>query len=178
MNATRCACGGIGRRAGFRFQCLMTWEFKSPQAHHTPSNCLDGVFPCPQNSPIPQDSRSPRQSHFQQRSLHNDPPEVPLDLRFPRSQERAWHFRGIIVQTTPENFSIPSQGAREPSGNEPRRAPRARWRGFKKPENYFSSSLMMRATWPVAFTLYFARAMLPCSSTTKVERITPSTTLP
>ena len=28
-----CACGGIGRRAGFRFQCLLTWGFKSPQAH-------------------------------------------------------------------------------------------------------------------------------------------------
>ena len=99
--------------------------------------------------------------------MHKDPPEMPLDLRFPRSQEGAWHFRGIIVQTTPENYSIPNQGAF-----------RTRWRGFKKPENYFSSSLMMRATWPVAFTLYFASAMLPCSSTTKVERITPSTTLP
>lgn len=27
------ARGGSGRRAGFRFQCLMTWEFKSPRAH-------------------------------------------------------------------------------------------------------------------------------------------------
>ena len=27
------ASGGIGRRAGFRFQCLRTWGFKSPLAH-------------------------------------------------------------------------------------------------------------------------------------------------
>lgn len=30
--------------------------------------------------------------------LHNDPPEVPRVLHFPRSRKGAWHFRGIIVQ--------------------------------------------------------------------------------
>ncbi len=34
------------------------------------------------------------------------------------------------------------------------------------------------ATWPVALTLYCAAAILPFSSTTKVERITPWTALP
>ena len=43
------ACGGIGRRAGFRFQFLRAWEFKSPQAHKSPGQavlyCLAlGVF--------------------------------------------------------------------------------------------------------------------------------------
>ena len=34
------------------------------------------------------------------------------------------------------------------------------------------------ATWPVALTLYCARAIFPFSSTTKLERITPWTALP
>lgn len=40
------------------------------------------------------------------------------------------------------------------------------------------SCLRSRATWPVAFTLYCASVITPSSSSTKVERITPSTTLP
>lgn len=40
------------------------------------------------------------------------------------------------------------------------------------------SSFAMRATWPVAFTLYFATAILPSSSITNVERITPWTIFP
>lgn len=39
-------------------------------------------------------------------------------------------------------------------------------------------SLMIFATWPVAFTLYSARSTLPSSSTTTVERMTPVTVLP
>ena len=30
--------------------------------------------------------------------LHNDPPEVPRVLHFPRSRKGTWHFRGIVVQ--------------------------------------------------------------------------------
>ncbi len=37
---------------------------------------------------------------------------------------------------------------------------------------------MIFATWPVAFTLYSARSTLPSSSTTTVERMTPTTVLP
>ena len=29
-----CECGGIGRRAGFRYQYLTVWEFESPHSHH------------------------------------------------------------------------------------------------------------------------------------------------
>lgn len=39
-------------------------------------------------------------------------------------------------------------------------------------------SLMILATWPVALTLYRARSTLPSSSTTIVERMTPTTVLP
>lgn len=43
---------------------------------------------------------------------------------------------------------------------------------------YSPRSLMILATWPVAFTLYRARSTLPSSSTITVERMTPVTTLP
>ena len=39
-------------------------------------------------------------------------------------------------------------------------------------------SRRMRATWPVALTLYWAWVTTPSGPTTTVERMTPSTTLP
>ena len=39
-------------------------------------------------------------------------------------------------------------------------------------------SLRSLATWPVALTLYWASSIVPSASTTKVERMTPWTTLP
>lgn len=39
------ASGGIGRRAGFRFQCLRTWGFKSPLAYRAENGLWFGKYP-------------------------------------------------------------------------------------------------------------------------------------
>lgn len=46
------------------------------------------------------------------------------------------------------------------------------------PAGYSFRSRRSLATWPVAFTLYWATAILPFSSTTNVDRMTPCTVLP
>ena len=40
-----CECGGIGIRAGFRFQWGNPWEFESPHSHHTHAGCA-GTLAC------------------------------------------------------------------------------------------------------------------------------------
>ena len=70
----------------------------------------------------------------------------------------------------------PGEWAARRPGRRTSRLPRGRW----PPRAQAASPRSLRsfATWPVALTLYWASSILPFSSTTNVERITPSTSLP
>lgn len=89
------ASGGIGRRAGFRFQCPRTWGFKSPLAHHAWRSAKFTLGSC-DTSPCSSATYSPAATATPPLRPHTQPRTMTLTVSTP------WQAPTVVVVSAVE----------------------------------------------------------------------------